>query len=280
MRRALVLIDIVGSTAFMAQRGNETAMRMFAQSLDVIEAALRVVDPTLERRLSEGGDSREFVGANTAALILAAKEFQEGQVGADLRLRVVIGEGEVSEDAGGLHGSELNRMGRLKSACRPGGLVVTYAAWLSLQVAGQGHRLVRQMLALRDLPDEPYFSSDVRGYFDEGTPVVDEREQGKLIATMEAMQRWATGHDAKDETRFQDVQHRIEQVQVKLHEDFQKASEEARSSFRRLYEKFDALKVTVEARRGSDLFIRYLAIPAGAIALMFLGSALHAWKVF
>lgn len=123
----VVLIDLVGSTLAVTERGMRQVGPEVAERLHGLVAEFQQADLTIRQVGEFAFDGVLLVGADPAAAIRCAVRSQAVYVGLPARIVVAVGPVELVEGAGA-QGTVINLADRLLDMCVPGGVVLTEAA--------------------------------------------------------------------------------------------------------------------------------------------------------
>ncbi|MFT5289079.1 MAG: adenylate cyclase [Planctomycetota bacterium] len=125
VNRAVIMADIVGSTALYEQLGDLRARELVSQGLEMMELTVTSHAGRLIKSLGDGILACfEGPEATTAALAISER------IGALLlEARVGVHFGSVIEDGGDLFGDTVNTAARLASAARPSEVLVSRQVW-------------------------------------------------------------------------------------------------------------------------------------------------------
>jgi class 3 adenylate cyclase len=163
--RAIVFVDVVGSTALKVEQGDSTGAAEVANKLNKIEAALVKADPTAKRHGPSEGDSFLLIGSNTLALFKAAVNFQALEMvwNSSMSVRISVGRGAFEAMPDGnfqsLRGSSIDMARRILEYCNPFGVVITEYVREIVRSAGLGGSLTRCEEELKGFGLEVFYTT-------------------------------------------------------------------------------------------------------------------------
>ncbi|MEX0284513.1 MAG: adenylate/guanylate cyclase domain-containing protein [Paracoccaceae bacterium] len=120
---AIMVLDVVGYTAMMAQDEDNTLSRVLEEQRDLIQPAIEAEGGRVVKRMGDGMLA-EFASV-TAALSCALTIQNAAQ---DLTFRIGINLGEVIDEDGDIFGDGVNVASRIEALARPGGIALSHEA--------------------------------------------------------------------------------------------------------------------------------------------------------
>jgi len=127
MSDTVVMIDLVGSTQAMAERGIASGGADIADRLQELVRQFMAADPAMRQVGEFSGDGALLIGDDPASAIRTALRCQAVWSGLAARIAIAVGPVTYREGAGA-QGAVINLAARLVNLCQPGGVVLTEAA--------------------------------------------------------------------------------------------------------------------------------------------------------
>ena len=157
MSDTVIMIDLVGSTQAMADRGIALAGSEIAGRLRGLVQEFMLVDPAMRQMGEFSGDGVLLIGGKPKEVIICALRAQVAWSGLSARIAICVGPVEFREGAGA-QGGVINMASRLVDLCPPGGVVVSESAVdYLLDVPGVRGRMTRRRAELKGLGDVTYW---------------------------------------------------------------------------------------------------------------------------
>ena len=186
MDDAIIFVDVSGSSAAVANLGDEAGNKLIADRLAEVLCAFTKADPTVKQRGKPAGDSFLATGNDLAKIYKAAvlmqhwwKTGQRHKGVLPVRIALVRGEYETADD-GTLRGTAINFTSRLSNVCEDGGVVVSESARAVLLSHGLGQNLDRKEARLKGFGRESYYETN-GAHPDE----IDEAEPERPVAVVQ-----------------------------------------------------------------------------------------------
>lgn len=160
---AIMLVDVVGSTALKVKLGDRAGGDAIAEVLKIIEDRAYAADPEMTRDRPSAGDDLLIISKHPFDLFMMIVDYQRWQRHkTSLAVRVALLYGRYEDMPDGqfraLRGASIDLGKAILGGCRPGGVVISASMQEVVRGAGYGMLLVRREITLKDGTTEHFFA--------------------------------------------------------------------------------------------------------------------------